>query len=76
MGEGVFVRHCECVTAFFGFWLPRFALFSELITGFIAHMSHVAFDPIQALAFRGEGAAHPVNPCCLLDGVSGALRRS
>ena len=24
VGEGVFVRHCECVTAFFGFWLPRF----------------------------------------------------
>ena len=24
VGEGVLVRHCECVTAFFGFWLPRF----------------------------------------------------
>ena len=24
MGEGVLVRQCECVTAFFGFWLPRF----------------------------------------------------
>ena len=24
MGEGVLVRHCEYVTAFFGFWLPRF----------------------------------------------------
>ena len=24
MGEGVLVRHCECVTAFFGFWFSRF----------------------------------------------------
>ena len=24
LGEGVLVRHCECVTAFFCFWLSRF----------------------------------------------------
>ena len=24
VGENVLVRHCERVTAFFGFWLPRF----------------------------------------------------
>ena len=24
MGEGVLVRHCECVTTFFGFRLSRF----------------------------------------------------
>ena len=24
VGEGILVRHCECATASFGFWLPRF----------------------------------------------------
>ena len=31
VGERVLVRHCECVTAFFGFWLPRFMCVSGFV---------------------------------------------